>query len=143
MTDLFNTTEPCSNTYCLSDEEYVNMIYDFIFPTPFEWGLIAFYFVVFVVGVIGNFLVCFVVWFDRRMRTVTNLFIVNLSIADFLVILICLPTTVLGDVTETWYMGSVMCKIIQYLQVRVLYTNDYITTQKRKVPCILFFTFKG
>lgn len=111
-----NTTE-CLNEYCVSQEEYLDMIYDYIYPSRFEWVLIAFYVVVFVVGIIGNFLVCFAVWRNASMRTVTNYFIVNLAIADFLVILICMPPTVLGDITETWYMGSVMCKIVKYLQV--------------------------
>jgi hypothetical protein len=107
----------CSNSYCVSDEEYVDMIREFIRPDAFEWCLIALYIVVFIVGVVGNLLVVYVVWYDRRMRTVTNLFIVNLSIADFLVVVVCMPPTVLGDVTETWYMGNVMCKVVQYLQV--------------------------
>ena len=51
------------------------------------------------------------------MRTVTNYFIVNLAVADFFVILICLPPTVLDDITLTWYMGSYMCKIVKYFQV--------------------------
>ena len=108
----------CSNDFCVSDEQYVDMIRDYIWPTTFEWCLIAFYVFVFTVGVVGNAMVCFVVWNDRRLRTVTNLFIVNLSVADFLIIVVCLPPTVLGDVTETWYLGPVMCKIVLYLQVR-------------------------
>lgn len=112
-----NQTTECTNSYCMSDADYLLLIHDFIFPTSFEWVLIGLYFVVFVVGIVGNFLVCFVVWSDLKMRSVTNLFIVNLSVADFLVLLVCLPTTVLGDVTETWYMGSAMCKVVQYLQV--------------------------
>ena len=115
-----NVTE-CSNDYCVSDEEYLNMIWDYIWPNPYEWVLICFYLVVFVVGIIGNFLVCFAVWRNHSMRTVTNYFIVNLAIADFSVILICMPPTVLGDITETWYMGSVMCKIVKYLQVSELH----------------------
>ena len=116
-TAVSNSTIPCSNDYCVSDEEYLDMIEAYIWPGPFEWGLIAFYVVVFTVGLAGNFLVCLAVWRNHHMRTVTNYFIVNLAVADFLVILICLPPTVLGDVTETWYMGMVMCKIVQYLQV--------------------------
>lgn len=107
----------CSNQYCVSDEEYIDMIRDYIWPDNFEWCIIAMYVVVFIVGVIGNGLVIYVVWSDRRMRTVTNLFIVNLSVADFLVVVVCLPPTVLGDVTETWFMGNVMCKIVLYIQV--------------------------
>lgn len=55
------------------------------------------------------------------MRTVTNYFIVNLAVADFLVILICLPPTVLWDVTDTWFMGTLACKIVLYLQVSIVY----------------------
>lgn len=112
-----NTT-PCSNEYCVSDEDYLVMIEKYVFPNPFEWVLIVLYFYVFAVGLVGNFLVCFAVLRNRHMRTVTNYFIVNLATADFMVILICLPPTVLEDVTETWYMGKIMCKIVKYLQVR-------------------------
>lgn len=58
---------------------------------------------------------------NRTMRTVTNYFIVNLAVADFLVILICLPPTVLWDVTETWFMGTLACKVVLYFQVSVLF----------------------
>ena len=121
----------CSNEYCVSDEQYIDMIRDYIWPSSFEWCLLVFYVFVFSLGVVGNALVCFVVWNDHQLRTVTNLFIVNLSVADFLIIVVCLPPTVLGDVTETWYLGSVMCKIVIYLQVRgffVILTNSITTT---------------
>ena len=116
------TTAPnnCTNDYCVSDEEYLDMIQDFIFPDWFEWILIVMYFYVFVMGLVGNFFVCFAVVRNRHMRTITNYFIVNLAAADFLVILICLPPTVLEDVTETWYMGKIMCKTVKYLQVSQL-----------------------
>lgn len=52
------------------------------------------------------------------MRTVTNIFIVNLAVADFFVILLCLPPTVVWDVTETWFLGEVLCKVVIYFQVR-------------------------
>jgi len=60
---------------------------------------------------------------NRTMRTVTNYFIVNLAVADFLVILICLPPTVLWDVTDTWFMGTLACKIVLYLQVSVVFCH--------------------
>ena len=65
----------CSNDYCVSDEEYVNMIMNYVKPTPSEWVLIIVYLIVFVVGIGGNFLVCFAVWKNHSMRTVTNYFI--------------------------------------------------------------------
>ena len=44
----YNTTTPCSNDYCVSDEEYLNMIEQYVKPSVFEWILISMYFVVFV-----------------------------------------------------------------------------------------------
>lgn len=66
---------------------------------------------------IGNILVCIAVYANTSMRTVTNIFIVNLAIADLLVIILCLPPTVIWDVTETWFLGEAMCKVILYFQV--------------------------
>lgn len=68
---------------------------------------------------IGNALVCLAVWSNHSMRTVTNIFIVNLAVADFFVILFCLPPTVIWDVTETWFLSETMCKVVIYFQVSI------------------------
>lgn len=113
-----NSTDNCTNEYCVSDDDYLSMIENHIFPTTYEWVLIAFHTVVFLVGLIGNALVCVAVYRNHSMRTVTNYFIVNLAVADFMVIFFCLPPTVVWDVTETWFMGTALCKIVLYFQVR-------------------------
>ena len=56
------------------------------------------------------------------MRTVTNYFIVNLSLADVLVTITCLPATLVVDITETWFFGQSLCKVIPYLQVNAFCT---------------------
>lgn len=66
----------------------------------------------------ASFSVCFAVWKNRHMRTVTNYFIVNLSFADVLVTIICLPASLVVDITETWFFGNTLCKVVPYLQVR-------------------------
>ncbi|XP_052783142.1 orexin receptor type 2-like [Mya arenaria] len=78
---------------------------------PEEWVLVAAYVLTFVVGVLGNILVCFAVCRNKEMRTVTNIFMVNLAVADLNVILVLLPSSLLVDVTETWLLGKAMCKI--------------------------------
>ncbi|GBN74335.1 Orexin receptor type 2, partial [Araneus ventricosus] len=119
QSSMDNGTPICTNEYCVSDEDYLAMIQDYIYPTPLEWILISLHIVVFIVGLVGNALVCVSVYRNHTMRTVTNYFIVNLALADFLVILFCLPPTVLWDVTETWFFGSVTCKLVLYLQVNI------------------------
>ncbi|KOX69016.1 Neuropeptide FF receptor 1 [Melipona quadrifasciata] len=56
------------------------------------------YVLVFVVGLIGNSFVIAVVYRSPRMRTVTNFFIVNLAVADVLVIVFCLPATLMSNI---------------------------------------------
>uniref|UniRef100_A0A182XKE7 G-protein coupled receptors family 1 profile domain-containing protein n=1 Tax=Anopheles quadriannulatus TaxID=34691 RepID=A0A182XKE7_ANOQN len=56
------------------------------------------YFIVFIVGLVGNSFVIAVVFRAPRMRTVTNFFIVNLAVADVLVIVFCLPATLMSNI---------------------------------------------
>lgn len=55
------------------------------------------YSMVFVIGIVGNSLVVAIVCKSPRMRTVTNYFIANLALADILVLLFCLPATLIGN----------------------------------------------
>ncbi|KAJ9590917.1 hypothetical protein L9F63_016054, partial [Diploptera punctata] len=116
LDDMNDTEFNCSNDYCIPDEDYRDLIQAYIFPTSYEWVLIALHSVVFLAGLIGNALVCVAVYRNHSMRTVTNYFIVNLAVADFMVILFCLPPTVVWDVTETWFLGKALCKIVLYFQ---------------------------
>lgn len=109
-----------------------------IYPDHYEWALISAHFVVFIIGLVGNVLVCVAVWRNTSMRTVTNYFIVNLAVGDFLVILLCLPPTVIWDVTSTWFLGEALCKIVLYFQVKKIYSdNPFFTFFYKKKTLLL------
>lgn len=55
------------------------------------------YFLIFLLCMVGNILVCFIVVENRRMWTVINLFILNLAISDLLVGIFCIPTTLVDN----------------------------------------------
>ncbi|GAB6024238.1 hypothetical protein CHUAL_008933 [Chamberlinius hualienensis] len=74
------------------------------------------YFAVFSLGIIGNGFVVIVVLRSPRMRTVTNFFIVNLAVADILVLVFCLPATLLANILVPWVLGWFMCKAVAYVQ---------------------------
>lgn len=81
------------------------------------------YSIVFILGILGNSLVVSVVIRSPRMRTVTNYFIVNLALADILVVIFCLPATLLGNIfvrkyTVHGYFHSIICccKLLSYVQ---------------------------
>ena len=69
------------------------------------------YVIIFISGTVGNILVVAAVSLERSMHTSTNLFLVNLAIADLMVILIALPTALTEVFAEDeWYFGNTMCK---------------------------------
>lgn len=51
------------------------------------------YVMIFVVGIMGNALVCFVVIRNKTMQTVTNIFIMNLALSDILLCMFAVPFT--------------------------------------------------
>ncbi|KFO31280.1 orexin receptor type 2 isoform X1 [Fukomys damarensis] len=115
--ELNGTQEPLLSPTDYDDEEFLRYLWrEYLHPKEYEWVLIAGYIIVFVVALVGNVLVCVAVWKNHHMRTVTNYFIVNLSLADVLVTITCLPATLVVDITETWFFGQSLCKVIPYLQ---------------------------
>jgi hypocretin (orexin) receptor 2 len=85
-------------------------------PNLFEYFLIFFGLCIFLIGIIGNLLVILVIVKNVHMRSITNIFIGNLAIGDFCVVLMCLPATLITDITGNWWFGKTMCKIIPYIQ---------------------------
>ena len=75
---------------------------------------------IFLVGVIGNILVCTVVIKTRSMRTTTNCYLVSLAVADTITLIISVPQEVLSYhiLGDQWVWGSVGCTMMIYLQVR-------------------------
>ncbi|XP_038219388.1 tachykinin-like peptides receptor 86C [Zerene cesonia] len=79
---------------------------------PPWWGQLA-WFIVFAVmlllAVFGNTLVIWIVLAHRRMRTVTNCFLVNLAVADLLMAALNGAPNFVFLVTANWPFGSVTC----------------------------------
>ena len=65
-----------------------------------------------VVGLVGNCLVPVVIWNNRDLRNSTNLFLLNLSLADILVLGVSMPTVLveIHHQPEIWILGRAMCK---------------------------------
>lgn len=64
---------------------------------PVAASLTVAYLFIFLLCMVGNGLVCLIVLENRRMRTVTNLFIFNLAVSDLLVGVFCIPTTLVDN----------------------------------------------
>lgn len=69
------------------------------------------YLLIFILCMLGNGVVCFIVLSSKHMRTVTNLFILNLAVGDLLVGIFCMPTTLIDSITAGWPFGNTICKM--------------------------------
>ena len=86
---------------------------------PVLFGLIT------LVGTLGNSLVIYVILSENRMRTVTNLLLLNLAFADLSFVLICPPFTAHQFATSVWPFGDVVCKLMHYLLNVTAYVTVY------------------
>ncbi|XP_001359694.5 tyramine receptor 1 [Drosophila pseudoobscura] len=73
--------------------------------------LIAVFATFIVVTVIGNTLVILAILTTRRLRTITNCFVMSLAVADLLVGIFVMPPAVAVHLTGSWQLGWVLCDI--------------------------------
>ncbi|XP_030647664.1 neuropeptide FF receptor 1 like 2 [Chanos chanos] len=83
---------------------------------PVATSLILAYLFIFLLCMVGNGLVCLIVLENRRMRTVTNLFILNLAVSDLLVGVFCIPTTLVDNLITGWPFTNTVCKMSGLVQ---------------------------
>ncbi|XP_037717991.1 5-hydroxytryptamine receptor 1D [Drosophila subpulchrella] len=72
---------------------------------------VAVFLVLILVTIVGNTLVILAVMTTRRLRTVTNCFVMNLAITDWLVGTCVMPPSVVLYITGTWRFGWILCDI--------------------------------
>lgn len=89
---------------------------NFIEPPPMRWTLRLIFIVVFIVGIIGNSVVCAAVIRRKRMRSSNNIFTFNLALCDLLNVAIYLPTQMAAfENDQNWAVGNFMCHVVYIL----------------------------
>ena len=63
------------------------------------------YAVIFVLALLGNILVIATLVQNKRMRTVTNVFLLNLSFSDLLLAVFCMPFNIIPMLMRTFVFG--------------------------------------
>ncbi|CAH1786704.1 unnamed protein product [Owenia fusiformis] len=78
-----------------------------------------------ILGLVGNGLVIYVILRNRPMKTVTNLYLVNMAFADMLFLCLCLPFTALLYTLPSWPFGEVVCKMVNYMMMVTMSTSIF------------------
>lgn len=97
--------------------------------------LMVLYSIIIFVSLVGNMMVLVTVCGNRNMRSVTNVFILSLSVSDLLLALIATPIN-MGNVMSTyWKYGAFACKIVPCI------TTFCVACSSLTLCCIAFERF--
>lgn len=92
---------------------------DFTQTTSVRVGFVVLYVVIIVLSLVGNFMVIWTIARNRHMRTVTNYYILNLAVADFLVALVVMPLKLIEYTAPCqWHVfsrHSALCPLHNYI----------------------------
>ena len=93
-----------------------------------KWFIIfkySMYCIIFLISLIGNTMVCFVVCHRVKVKSVTNYFIMNLAVSDLLYTL-CVPLDIFTN--KEWPYGSMMCRILWPAQTMTITVSGFTLT---------------
>ncbi|XP_013872960.1 cholecystokinin receptor [Austrofundulus limnaeus] len=76
---------------------------------------IMLYSLIFFLSVFGNLLIIIVLTVNKRMRTVTNTFLLSLAVSDLMMAIFCMPFNLIPSILKDFIFGAPMCKIVVYL----------------------------
>ncbi|CAG9824796.1 unnamed protein product [Phaedon cochleariae] len=108
-----NSLTNCSSNGSLDNVELVTNISDIIpyKERPETYVIPLLFFLIFLIGVVGNGTLVIIFLKHRNMRNVPNTYILSLALADLLVILTSVPFTSIIYTMESWPWGELICKI--------------------------------
>ncbi|XP_042341274.1 C-C chemokine receptor type 7 [Plectropomus leopardus] len=89
-----------------------------------RWFMPTFYSVICFLGLTGNLLVILTFFYFKRLKTMTDVFLLNLSFADLLFAL-SLPFWAANSMTE-WLLGLLVCKVIHTIYKVSFYSSMFI-----------------
>ena len=83
------------------------------------------YILLIVLGTLENVVIAIVLIIKRQeKRTAANIYVINLTISDITLCLICMPFTLIKLTRINWQLGSLLCKLVPVLQC----TNILVST---------------
>ena len=92
-----------------SINENVSTIFHNLFVQKILLGCLLFGLAIFTV--FGNLLVLYAIRTEKRLRTVSNLFILSLAFADLVVGLVVMPLSAANIITGQWPFSFLICQI--------------------------------
>ncbi len=98
--------------YNLTRQEFIEtyqikpLVYIPELPASVKTTFVIVYTLIFLLALIGNSLVVYIVLRKRGIQTATNIFICSLAVSDLLISFFCIPFTLLQNISSEWFGGE-------------------------------------
>jgi len=90
---------------------------------PITYYFVPCYALLFFIGTFGNGLVFLSIIRSSRLHTVTNTYLLNIAIADFL-LLLSIPFLIITILANGWIFGNILCK----MYYNFIHINQYVSS---------------
>lgn len=90
---------------------------------PITYYFVPVYAILFFIGAFGNGLVFISILRSYRLHTVTNTYLLNIAVADFL-LLLSIPFLIVTILANGWIFGHVLCK----MYYNFIHINQYVSS---------------
>lgn len=77
--------------------------------------------IIFVLSTFGNLLVCLAFYKNRRLRSITNFYVLSLAVADLTVAIFAFPSVIVASGLRKWPFSDRSCQFSGLLQVTCLW----------------------
>ncbi|XP_060842772.1 RYamide receptor-like isoform X1 [Rhopalosiphum padi] len=92
----------------------------------FQTVVYLMYTAVFIVSLVGNGLVCYVVLSSTQMQSATNMFIVNMAIGDLVMTLFCVPFPFVASfLLQYWPLENYLCQTFTFGKIVAVMVSAY------------------
>ncbi|KAJ4923366.1 hypothetical protein JOQ06_029580 [Pogonophryne albipinna] len=127
MDPLFNTTEfnGTGNNGSGNGSEGLNQFVQPVWQIAL-WGVL--YCSMVAVSVVGNMVVIWIILAHKRMRTVTNYFLVNLAFAEASMSAFNTVINFTYAVHNEWYFGPIYCRFHNFFPIAAIFASIYSMT---------------
>ena len=85
-----------------------------LLTTIFETTILS---VICFAALVGNMSLFIIVYKDRNLRTITNMYILNLAVADMFVSVVSMPVTMVTIIKQRWVFGDATCATLGFFTI--------------------------
>ncbi|CAF3326165.1 unnamed protein product [Rotaria socialis] len=101
---------------CINDDSYSQNFASVKLRFSLSTTLLIYgiYLLPFCFGIFGNISVCLIFFQQKKLRSITNTFLMNLCVNDLIVLCVSIPMTLSAALLEHWIFGAFLCKLLNF-----------------------------